>query len=133
MRTFVLPFIVGIACLAGGFYIGSATAEKARMEGANAALLSANQAMREARPDRAVQYAFAALDRNPDLYSAYELAGDAVAKHHDSELPRRFYTAALDELEKNRRSPVAGALSESQVAVEKSRIEDKLKALDTGS
>jgi hypothetical protein len=31
------------------------------------------------RRDEVLEYAFAAVDRDPQLYAAYELAGDAVA------------------------------------------------------
>jgi hypothetical protein len=47
------------------------------------------------RRDEALQFAFAALDRDPTLYAAYELAGDAVALQRRNELPRHFYRAAL--------------------------------------
>jgi hypothetical protein len=51
--------------------------------------------MRVGRRDEALQFAFAALDRDPTLYAAYELAGDAVATEQRNELPRHFYRAAL--------------------------------------
>jgi hypothetical protein len=133
MRTVILLVLVGVICLVGGFYAGSAATERARLAGAEAALLSANRALTADRPDQALQCAFAAIDRNPDLYSAYEVAGDAIAKQHDGALSRNFYNAALKELVKNHRSPVAGSLSEPQVATERSRIEGKLKALASGS
>lgn len=133
MRTITLLILVGVICSVGGFYAGSAATERARASGAEAALLSADRALTANRPDQALQYAFAAIDRNPALYSAYELAADAIAKQHDGDLPRHFYNAALEELVKNRRSPVAGQLSEPQMVTERSRIEGKLKALASGS
>ncbi|MBS0380785.1 MAG: hypothetical protein JSS29_20080 [Proteobacteria bacterium] len=133
MRSLVLLVVVGIVCLGGGFWIGSATAENAQLKGANAALLEAGRAMTAAHPEKAVQYAFAALDRDPRLYSAYEIVGDAITTEGAKDLQKRFYGEALDQLQNNKQSPVAGVLSDSQLSVERSRIEGKLKKLDSSS
>ena len=95
MRTLAVALPVGILCVAGGFYAGSLACHRARQAGAHVALQRATEAMRVGRRDEALQFAFAALDRDPALYAAYELAGDAVATEQRNELPRHFYRAAL--------------------------------------
>ena len=95
MRTLTLVLLAGVIGLAGGFYAGSAAIHRAQMAGAQAALHRASAALAVARHDEALEYAFAALDRNPELYDAWEVAGDAVATGQQSELARHFYRAAL--------------------------------------
>ena len=95
MRTLAVALPVGILCVAGGFYAGSVACHRVRQAGAHVALQRATEAMKAGRRDEALQFAFAALDRDPTLYAAYELAGDAVAPQQRNELPRHFYRAAL--------------------------------------
>jgi hypothetical protein len=84
------------------------------MNSAPAALRRASEALSVGRPDEALQFAFAAIDRDPGLYAAYELAGDAVAAQQHNALPRHLYRAAL-----------AGAGS----ATQRTRIQEKIAAL----
>lgn len=95
MRRLALVLLVGFVCLAGGFYAGHEACQRGRTASAQAALQRASEALTVDRRDEALQYAFAALDRNPDLYAAYEVAGDAVATQQHQELARHFYGAAL--------------------------------------
>ena len=95
MRTLALVLLVGLLCLAGGFFAGSGACQRARTAGAQAALHRASEALTVGRQDEALQYSFAALDRDPDLWAAYEVAGDAVATQHHNELAWHFYRAAL--------------------------------------
>jgi Tfp pilus assembly protein PilF len=95
MRTLALVLLVGLLCLAGGYFAGSEACQRARTAGAQAALHRASEAVRVGRQDEALQYSFAALDRDPDLWAAYEVAGDAVATQHHNALARHFYRAAL--------------------------------------
>jgi Tfp pilus assembly protein PilF len=94
MRTLALVVSIGILCLAAGFYTGATVRERERMRGAHAALERATAALSVGRRDEALQFAFAALDRDPELYAAYEVAGDAVGGQRN-ELSRHFYRAAL--------------------------------------
>jgi Tfp pilus assembly protein PilF len=95
MRTLALVLLVGLVCLAGGFYAGSEACQRTRTSSAVGALQRASEAMTVGRHDEALQYAFAALDRDPELYAAYEVAGDAVVTREHNELARHFYRAAL--------------------------------------
>jgi len=95
MRGLALVLLVGFICLAGGFYAGSEACQRARTASAQAALHRAREAMTVGRRDEALEYAFAALDRDPDLSVGYEVAGDAVATQQHNELARHFYRAAL--------------------------------------
>ena len=95
MRRLALVLLVGFICLAGGFYAGSATCQRGRTASGQAALQRASEALRVGRRDEALEYAFAALDRDPDLSVGYEVAGDAVATQQHNELARHFYRAAL--------------------------------------
>jgi Tfp pilus assembly protein PilF len=126
MRTLALLLLVGLVCLAGGFYAGSAACQRAHIASGVAALQRASEAMAVGRQDEALENAFAALDRNPDLYGAYELAGDAVAARHRSGLARHYYRAALGGLDKGGRS-TAG----SDFAGERARIQSKVTALSS--
>lgn len=130
MRTLALVLLVGLLCLAGGFYAGSALSESGRAASAQTALRRATEAMTVGRRDEALQYAFAAVDRDPELYAAYEVAGDAVATQQHNELPRHFYRAALLGIGKGAAS-VPGAPQVSSAAAQRSRIEAKLTALGT--
>jgi Tfp pilus assembly protein PilF len=94
MRTLALVVSIGILCLAAGFYTGSALRDRERVSGARAALERARAALSVGRQDEALEFAFAALDRDPELYAAYEVAGDAVGGQRN-ELSRHFYRAAL--------------------------------------
>jgi hypothetical protein len=114
MRTLATVLLVGIICLTGGYYAGSEVCQRARVSGAPAALRRASEALSVGRQDEALEFAFAALDRDPGLYAAYELAGDAVATQQRNALPRHFYRAAL-----------AGAGN----AVQRARIQEKIAAL----
>jgi Tfp pilus assembly protein PilF len=118
MRTLALVSLVGLMCLIGGFYAGSVASQSARAASAQSALRRATEAMTVGRRDEALEYAFAALDRDPELYAAYEVAGDAVATQRHDELPRHFYRAALYGIGLG-----AGA--------QRSRIQAKLAALRT--
>jgi Tfp pilus assembly protein PilF len=95
MRTLAVVLAVGVICLISGVYVGSAACHSARVAGAHAALERATPAMTAGRRDEALEFALAALDRDPKLYAAYELAGDAVGAQQRNELPRHFYRAAL--------------------------------------
>ena len=95
MRRLALVLLVGFVWLPAGFYAGSAACRRGRTASAQAALQRASEALTVDRRDEALEYAFAALDRNPDLYAAYEVAGDAVATQRHHELARHFYRAAL--------------------------------------
>jgi hypothetical protein len=111
MRTLALVLLVGLLCLAVGFYAGSESCERARLAGARAALQRAGEALTVDRHDEALQYAFAALDRNPELYAAYEVAGDAVATPQSNELARHFYRAALGGIGQAGRARVQAKLA----------------------
>ena len=114
MRMLATVLLVGLICLTGGYYAGLEVGQRARVSSAPAALRRANDAMSVGRQDEALQFAFAALDRDPGLYAAYELAGDAVAAQQHNALPRHFYRAAL-----------AGADN----AAQRARIQEKIAAL----
>jgi Tfp pilus assembly protein PilF len=129
MRTLAL-MLIGLICLAGGFYAGSAACQRARVAGGHVALRRASEALSVGRPDEALQYAFAAVDRDPELYGAYEVAGDAITMQQHNELPRHFYRAALGGLGKGR-AAVAGAATQSSVAIERARIQAKIAALSS--
>jgi Tfp pilus assembly protein PilF len=116
MRTLAVVLLVALICLAGGFYAGSEACHRGWTEGAQAALHRASEAQTVGRADEALQYAFVALDRDPELYAAYEVAGDAVAAGQHNGLARHFYRAAL-----NTTDPEARA-----------RAQAKLAALSTG-
>jgi len=122
MRALALVLLVGLICLAGGFYAGSAASSMRRTASAQAALRRATEAMTVGRRDEALQYAFAAVDREPELYAAYEVAGDAVATQHHDELPRHFYRAALAGI---------GKAADPSSAAQRARIQAKLAALGT--
>jgi hypothetical protein len=111
MRTLALVLLVGLACLAGGFFAGSAACQRARTAGAQAALRRASEALTVGRQDEALQYSLAALDRDPDLWAAYEVAGDAVTTQHHNELGRNFYRAALIGIDLDGRARVRGKLA----------------------
>ncbi len=111
MRTLALVLLGSLICLVGGFYAGSAASQRARVASAQAALRRATEAMTVARRDEALQYAFAALDRDPELYAAYEVAGDAVATQQPNELPRHFYRAALSGLGKVNRARIQAKIA----------------------
>jgi Tfp pilus assembly protein PilF len=63
------------------------------------------------RHDEALQFAFAALDRDPDLYGAYEVAGDAVAIEPHNGLARHFYRAALNGIGQEGRARILAKLA----------------------
>ena len=111
MRRLALVLLVGFICLAGGFYAGSATCQRGRTASGQAALQRASEALTVGRRDEALEYAFAALDRNPDLYAAYEVAGDAVATQRRNELARHFYRAALSGIGQDGRARVQAKLA----------------------
>ena len=114
MRTLAMVLLVGLICLSGGYYAGSEVCQRARVSSAPTTLRRATEAMAVGRQDEALQFAFAALDRDPGLYAAYELAGDAVATQQHNALPHHFYRAAL-----------AGADN----AAQRARIQEKIAAL----
>jgi len=111
MRTLALVLLVGLLCLAGGFFAGSQACQRARTAGAQAALHRASEALTVERRDEALEYAFAALDRDPNLWPAYEVAGDAVATQHHNELAGHFYRAALIGLGPDGRARVQAKLA----------------------
>jgi len=111
MRTLALVLLVGVICLAGGFYAGAAACERARMAAAQAALHRASEALTVGRHDEALEYAFAALDRDPELYAAYEVAGDAVASGKHNGLARHFYRAALGRTDRDGRARIQAKLA----------------------
>jgi Tfp pilus assembly protein PilF len=111
MRTLALVLLVGLLCLAGGFFAGSEACQRARTAGAQAALHRASEALMVGRPDEALQYSFAALDRDPDLWAAYEVAGDAIATQRHNELGRDFYRAALIGIDPDGRARVRAKLA----------------------
>jgi len=80
MRTVAVVLLVSVICLAGGFFAGSAACHRSRVASAQAALRRASEAMTAGRRDEVLEYAFAAVDRDPQLYAAYELAADAVVR-----------------------------------------------------
>ena len=111
MRTLALVLLVGLTCLAGGFYAGSEACHREWTAGAGAALHRASEAQAVGRSDEALQYAFAALDRDPELYAAYEVAGDAVAAGQPNGLARHFYRAALNATDPEGRARVQAKLA----------------------
>ena len=121
MRTLAVVLLVCGICIAGGFYAGSATCQRARVASAQAALRRATEAMTVGRRDEALQYAFAALDRDPQLYAAYELAGDAIETQQRARLSRHYYLAALGGLGSGTAGPA--------VAAQRARIQAKIAAL----
>jgi hypothetical protein len=133
VRRFGLVAITGLIGVALGLSLGLFVTQKSRLSGAQAALVRASEAISVGRNDEALEYALAAIDRNPDLYPAYELAGDAIAEQQNSVVRKHLYRAALAELARTRRSPVAGALTEAQVATERARLQGKLDALSNPS
>lgn len=111
MRALAVVLPVGVVCLLSGFYAGSAATDRARRAGARPALQRAQEAMTVGRRDEALQYAFAALDRDPQLYAGYEVAGDAVLAQPRSELARHFYRAALGQAGPAERTRIQGKLT----------------------
>jgi Tfp pilus assembly protein PilF len=111
MRVLAVVLAVGVICLASGFYVGSAAADRARLAGARPALQRAREAMTVGRGDEALEYAFAALDRDPELYPAYEVAGDAVSAGRRSELARHFYRAALGHTDESGRARIQAKIA----------------------
>jgi len=69
MRTLAMVLLVGLICLSGGYYAGSEVCQRARVSSAPAALRRATEAMAVGRQDEALQFAFAALDRDPGFLS----------------------------------------------------------------
>jgi hypothetical protein len=111
MRALAAVLPVGVICLSGGFYLGSAAADRARLAGARPALQRAQEAMSVGRRDETLEYAFAALDRNPELYPAYEVAGDAVSAGRRSELAGHFYRAALGHADEPGRARIQAKIA----------------------
>jgi hypothetical protein len=103
--------LVALICLAGGFYAGSEACRRGWTAGAQAALHRASEAQRVGRTDEALQYAFVALDRDPELDAAYEVAGDAVATGRHNGLARHFYRAALNATDPEARARVQAKLA----------------------
>ena len=127
MRTLAVVLLVGVICIAGGFYAGSVACQRARVASAQAALRRASEAMSVGRQDETLEYAFAALDRDPDLYAAYELAGDALETQERARLSRH-YLAALGGIGKGTPARPDGN-PQSQVAAQRARIQAKIAAL----
>jgi hypothetical protein len=128
MRTLAAVLLVGVICVAGGFYAGSVACQRARVASAQAALRRATEAMSVGRQDETLEYAFAALDRDPDLYAAYELAGDALQTQERARLSRHYYLAALGGVGKGTPARPDGN-AQSQVAAQRARIQAKIAAL----
>jgi hypothetical protein len=83
--------------------------------------------MTAGRRDEVVEYAFAAVDRDPQLSAAYELAGDAVATQRHNELAAHFYRAALGGVGKG--SEQASGADPGTAEVQRTRIRGKIAAL----
>jgi len=126
MRTLAPLLLVGFICLAGGFYAGWAAGSRAHIASAEAALQRASEALTVGRGDEALQYAFAALDRDPELSSAYELAGDAIAAQPPQTLAGHYYRAVL-AVGKGKGATAAGA---KELAAQRARIQAKIAALN---
>jgi tetratricopeptide (TPR) repeat protein len=133
-RKVLLGVVVGLLAgvVAGGFG-GLALAERERAESADAALLAAHQAFQAGSYDKAIELAFAATDRRPGFYSAYEIVADSYAKGNDGARARAFYQRSLEALGANGggSGSAATAKTPEQVEFEKKRIASKLKALKT--
>jgi hypothetical protein len=127
MRTLAPLLLVGFICLAGGFYAGWAAASGAHTASAEAALQRAREAQTVGRGDEALEYAFAALDRDPELFSAYELAGDAIATQQPQALAGHYYHAALAGVGKGRGTTAGGA---KELAAQRARIQAKIASLN---
>jgi Tfp pilus assembly protein PilF len=128
MRTIAVVLLVGVICLAGGFFAGSATWHGSHVASAQAALRRASEAMTVGRRDEVLEYAFAAVDRDPELYAAYELAGDAVATQRHNELATHFYRAALAGVG-NGGVAAPGTGDPGTEAMQRARIRAKIAAL----
>jgi len=127
MRTLAPLLLVGLICLAGGFYAGRAAGSRAHTASAEAAVQRASEALTVGRGDEALQYAFAALDRDPELFAAYELAGDAISSQRPQTLAGHYYRAALGGVGKGRGATAGGA---KELAAQRARIQAKIAALN---
>jgi hypothetical protein len=100
-----------------------------RGQGADAALLQADQSFRNHKPAEALQLAFAAIDRRPDFPAAYELSGDILANAKSHDLAESFYQQSLAELKSA--NPGTGsavtAKTPQQIQFERERMAAKLK------
>jgi Tfp pilus assembly protein PilF len=128
MRTIAVVLLVSVICLAGGFFAGAAACHRSRVASAQAALRRASEAMTAGRRDEVLEYAFAAVDRDPQLYAAYELAADAVVTQRHNELATHFYRAALAGVGTGS-VEAPGAGEPGTVAVQRARIRAKIAAL----
>ncbi len=130
----LLGVVVGLLAgmVAGGFG-GLGLAERERAESADAALLAAHQAFQAGSYDKAIELAFAATDRRPGFYSAYEVVADSYAKGNEVARARVFYQRSLEALEAKDggSSSAATTRTPEQVEFEKKRIAGKLKALES--
>jgi Tfp pilus assembly protein PilF len=127
MRRLAPLLLVGFICLAGGFYAGWAACSRAHSTSAGAALQRASEALTVGRVDEALEYAFAALDRDPEQFSAYELAGDAITAQPPRTLAGHYYRAALGGVGKGRGATAGGA---KELAAQRARIQAKIAALN---
>ena len=128
MRTIAAVLLVSVICLAGGFFAGSAACHRSRVASAQAALRRASEAMTAGRRDEVLEYAFAAVDRDPRLYAAYELAADAVVTQRHNELATHFYRAALAGVGAGS-AEAPGAGDPGTVTMQRTRIRTKIAAL----
>ena len=127
MRTLAPPLLLGFICLTGGFYAGWAADSRAHTASAEAVLQRAGEALTVGRGDEVLEYAFAALDRDPELFSAYELAGDAITAGNPQTLAGHYYRAALGGVGKGRGATAGGA---KELAAQRARIQAKIAALN---
>ena len=111
MRRLALVLLVALLCLVAGFFAGSEACQRARTASAQGALHRASEALTVGRTDETLEFALAAVDRNPTLYAAYELAGDAVTMPQHAALARHFYRAALIEVDPDGRARIQAKLA----------------------
>jgi tetratricopeptide (TPR) repeat protein len=129
MRNAWMLILVGLVIgTIGGTFIGTTLAERANVAAGEAALLRADNALRAGKYEDALQFAYAAIDRNPMLYSAFELAGDAIAKQSRTDSIVQHYRRAYDLVGQSREGAVLRKLTESEVRAERDRLRTKIAA-----
>jgi tetratricopeptide (TPR) repeat protein len=128
------PFVSIFAALVAGCLIGGIggvylAERQQRIEGADAALLQADQAFRAGQFSKALQLAFSAIDRRPSWAAPYELTGDILANAKSHDLAESLYQQSLALLSSNAPDlgSVATAKTPQQLQFERDRVEAKLK------